>query len=242
MDTSIHYCVSLPQVHYSLRRTKYEKHCETKTEDLQFCHMEAFAFLYWTFWTTFEVGAVIAMLGITINQSYHLVDKQHPPWAIALGTPVLIITTLGHLIHTLCASGCRRVGQGRRGHSATPETPEPDNNSDIEKGILERPCLSGATLQFLNKPIRSEEMGDASAVLVGMTTKGHPLLEWSAMPARLPEGAKMLKFEGDGGLIVQYPSVSAPPDPELFMTSAFPSATNPKEAQSTNVNSCSDTE
>lgn len=38
------------------------------------------------------------MIGIFTNHYYSMNDREHPPWNIALGTPVLVITTFGHMI------------------------------------------------------------------------------------------------------------------------------------------------
>jgi hypothetical protein len=63
---------------------------------IQFCDGEDLMMLYWGFWTLIQVGSLIAIFGIMLNQWYSLREKEHPPWSVALGTPVLVIAALGH--------------------------------------------------------------------------------------------------------------------------------------------------
>lgn len=63
---------------------------------LQFCDEEPLASLYWSTWTVLQVGAVVAMFGITLHVRHMIKGRRHPPWALALGTPVLVVAGLGH--------------------------------------------------------------------------------------------------------------------------------------------------
>lgn len=63
---------------------------------IQFCDGEDLMMLYWGFWSLIQVGSLIAIFGIMLNQWYSLREKEHPPWNVALGTPVIIIASLGH--------------------------------------------------------------------------------------------------------------------------------------------------
>lgn len=65
---------------------------------LEYCHGEDLTQFYWAFWGIIEVGACIALIGLAVYHIYSLSDKDHPPWMIALGTPVLVIAGLGHLL------------------------------------------------------------------------------------------------------------------------------------------------
>src|SRR5258706_11552830 len=64
---------------------------------IQFCDGEDIMMLYWGFWNLVQVGSLIAILGIAFNQAWSLGGKEQPPWNIALGTPVLLMATLGHV-------------------------------------------------------------------------------------------------------------------------------------------------
>lgn len=65
---------------------------------LQFCDGEDLVQFYWSFWALLQIGSVIALIGLAVYHIYSLNDKDHPPWMVALGTPVLVIAGLGHLI------------------------------------------------------------------------------------------------------------------------------------------------
>ncbi|KAI1417005.1 hypothetical protein F5Y13DRAFT_103175 [Hypoxylon sp. FL1857] len=66
---------------------------------LQFCDGEDLMSLYWATWTMLQLGSEIAILGIDLALWHHLSNVRSPLWALALGTPVLVVAGLGHLIH-----------------------------------------------------------------------------------------------------------------------------------------------
>ncbi|KAL1878734.1 hypothetical protein Daus18300_002010 [Diaporthe australafricana] len=63
---------------------------------LQFCDGEPLISLYWSLWTMIQVGGIIAVWGICLHVRHMVTGKKHPPWALALGTPVLVVAGLGH--------------------------------------------------------------------------------------------------------------------------------------------------
>ncbi|CAJ2512741.1 Uu.00g008600.m01.CDS01 [Anthostomella pinea] len=65
---------------------------------LQFCDGEDLMSLYWSTWTMLQLGSEIAILGIVLALWHHLCDVKHPLWALALGTPVLVVAGFGHVI------------------------------------------------------------------------------------------------------------------------------------------------
>ena len=67
---------------------------------VQWCWSENLINLYWSFWILISVGSCIAMIGIAISHYFHLNEHDHPPWNIALGTPVLVIAGIGTVFHT----------------------------------------------------------------------------------------------------------------------------------------------
>jgi hypothetical protein len=75
---------------------------------IQFCDGEDLMMLYWGFWTLIQVGSLIAIFGIMLNQWYSLEEKEHPPWSVALGTPVLVIAALGHAWQSCFRTAWRR--------------------------------------------------------------------------------------------------------------------------------------
>lgn len=66
---------------------------------LQFCDGEDLMSLYWSTWTMIQVGSLIAIVGIILALFHTLQNRTHPPWALALGTPVLVIAGFLHLFH-----------------------------------------------------------------------------------------------------------------------------------------------
>jgi hypothetical protein len=73
---------------------------------LQFCDGEEIFFLVWSFWPLLALGAVIAELGTCIYLFKILCKKKDEvPWGTAMGTPILILATVGYWVmrglHTL---------------------------------------------------------------------------------------------------------------------------------------------
>ncbi|KAI1126189.1 hypothetical protein F5Y10DRAFT_267323 [Nemania abortiva] len=65
---------------------------------LQFCDGEDLMSLYWSTWAMLQLGSEIAILGVSLALWHHLWDMEHPLWALALGTPVLVVAGFGHLL------------------------------------------------------------------------------------------------------------------------------------------------
>ena len=68
---------------------------------LQFCDGEDLMSLYWSTWTMMQVGSQIAIGGVVLALWHSLCNVKHPIWALAMGTPVLVVAGLGHVI-SLC--------------------------------------------------------------------------------------------------------------------------------------------
>src|SRR5450756_26975 len=66
----------------------------------QHCHNEALLGLYWPLWTLLGLGSTIAMFGVVINQIYALRGHEPPPFATALGTPVLVVCAAGYFLYS----------------------------------------------------------------------------------------------------------------------------------------------
>jgi hypothetical protein len=67
--------------------------------DIQHCHHEAFLGLYWPLWTLLGLGSTIAMIGTLVNIAYCLTTQKLPPYGTALGTPVLVVCSIGHFLY-----------------------------------------------------------------------------------------------------------------------------------------------
>ncbi|KAI1386738.1 uncharacterized protein F4822DRAFT_325399 [Hypoxylon trugodes] len=66
---------------------------------LQFCDGEDLMSLYWSTWTMLQLGSEIAILGIVMALWHNLCNFKLPLWTLALGTPVLVVAGIGHVIH-----------------------------------------------------------------------------------------------------------------------------------------------
>lgn len=63
--------------------------------NIQFCDGEDLTQLYWGFWSILQVGSLIAIAGVLLQFWITLSGAGTPPWAVALGTPVLVFAALG---------------------------------------------------------------------------------------------------------------------------------------------------
>ncbi|KAG5923637.1 hypothetical protein E4U42_004904 [Claviceps africana] len=138
---------------------------------LQFCDGEDLMSLYWSTWTMLQVGSLIALLGIVLALLFSHRNRKHPPWALALGTPVLVIAGLLHLIHD-CSR--KRVKKMRRSW--------PSDSSDSSQG----PSISQSnTIQ------NSDDEDKASAYeaeFVGFTIQGGPIVKFTHPVSAMPQG------------------------------------------------------
>jgi hypothetical protein len=77
--------------------------------NLQFCDGEELFFLVWSFWPLLALGAVVAEFGTCVYLLKILCKKKDEvPWGTAMGTPILILATLGYWfirgLHTMLRS------------------------------------------------------------------------------------------------------------------------------------------
>lgn len=72
---------------------------------LQHCIKEDLLGLYWPIWTLLGLGTSIAMLGIVLCQVYALANQEWPPFATALGTPVLVVCSSGFYCMVCVSNG-----------------------------------------------------------------------------------------------------------------------------------------
>lgn len=78
---------------------------------LQFCSQEPLASLYWSTWTVLQVGAVVAIFGICLHVRHMIRGRRNPPWALALGTPVLVVAGIGHYLQGKFRRKARSVSE-----------------------------------------------------------------------------------------------------------------------------------
>ncbi|KAG5965483.1 hypothetical protein E4U57_004066 [Claviceps arundinis] len=138
---------------------------------LQFCDGEDLMSLYWSTWTMLQVGSLIALLGIVLALLFSHRDRKHPPWALALGTPVLVIAGILHLIHD-CSK--KRI-KGLRASG-------PQDSPDDEQGP---PISQANTIQTSDG---NDKCSAIHADFVGFTIQGGPIVRFAQPVPAMPEG------------------------------------------------------
>lgn len=93
---------------------------------LQFCDLEPLASLYWSTWTVLVVGGIVAIFGISLHIRNLIKSRKLPPWALALGTPVLVVAGLGHYFQGKLSRKARRIAEKRR------QKKEDGSNTDMD--------------------------------------------------------------------------------------------------------------
>ncbi|KAG6001482.1 hypothetical protein E4U21_004290 [Claviceps maximensis] len=138
---------------------------------LQFCDGEDLMSLYWSTWTMLQVGSLIALLGIVLALLFSHRNRKHPPWALALGTPVLVIAGLLHLIHD-CSR--KRVKKLTRSSSA--------DSSDDGQGP---PISQANTIQISDN---EDKCSTQEAEFIGFTLQGGPIVKFTQPVSAMSQG------------------------------------------------------
>ncbi|KAK3694081.1 hypothetical protein B0T22DRAFT_60908 [Podospora appendiculata] len=178
---------------------------------LQFCDGEDLMSLYWSTWTMMQVGALIAILGILLSVFNGLRGNKNPPWALALGTPVLVVAGLGHAFNGAMRKRVKRVrsrsasASGQRGLSFSslygmrgvsigsvsegrPRGVSVGSNnrsqSPRSRGIsaVDLPMSREDTLQ--NEKEKEKENSEFRGTLIGYTPDGGPIFQFLDDPGQ----------------------------------------------------------
>ncbi|KAH7318091.1 hypothetical protein B0I35DRAFT_409036 [Stachybotrys elegans] len=154
---------------------------------LQFCDGEDLMSLYWSTWTMIQVGSLIAMVGIILALAHSLRDRQHPPWALALGTPVLVIAGFLHLFHDCTRKRVKSLKRRR--------------NSGMS---MDMPPFSQANT--ISGPVDEEDDRDTvRGEFIGLTVDGGPIIRFTCPPrGPLPATAILLGVSDDSKPIIAY--------------------------------------
>lgn len=91
---------------------------------LEFCDGEDLMSLYWSTWVMLQLGSEIAILGIVLALWHQVYNVRLPMWALALGTPVLVVAGFGHVIHValrMCYKRAKTARQERKASAANSE-------------------------------------------------------------------------------------------------------------------------
>jgi hypothetical protein len=70
---------------------------------LQHCWHEDLLGLYWPLWTLLGLGSTVAMLGVVVNQIYGLLEHELPCFSVGMGTPVLVVCAIVHLLWSMAS-------------------------------------------------------------------------------------------------------------------------------------------
>ncbi|KAF3360371.1 hypothetical protein HYQ45_007798 [Verticillium longisporum] len=163
---------------------------------LQFCDGEDLMSLYWSTWTMIQVGSLIAVCGIVLALMHTLRERKNPPWALALGTPVLVVAGLFNFMQS-CIS--RRISEAKD-NSKAKSIRKSSRSGDVEDGTL--PMSQVNTLQ-----VDSDEdynYGTEGAEIIGLTLEGGPIIHFKqAVPYTLPDNTQILgRCQNDKPIVI----------------------------------------
>ncbi|KXX80086.1 hypothetical protein MMYC01_202854 [Madurella mycetomatis] len=164
---------------------------------LQFCDGEDLMSLYWSTWTMLQVGSVIAILGILLAVFNSLRGNKNPPWALALGTPVLVVAGIGHAVHGAMRKRVQRVRSRsrsrRRGVSAC-----------SSRRHLEAADLTISREQTIRADDSEKEDTEIAARFLGFTPEGSPIVKFVDDPGRIEPDHGVIIGRSDGNVIVAF--------------------------------------
>ncbi|GAB1311082.1 Transmembrane protein [Madurella fahalii] len=164
---------------------------------LQFCDGEDLMPLYWSTWTMMQVGSVIAILGILLAMFNSLRGNKNPPWALALGTPVLVVAGIGHAVHGAMRKRVQRVRSRsrsrRRGVSAS-----------SSRRHLEVSDLTISREQTIRADDSEKEDAEIAARFLGFTPEGSPIVKFVDDPGRIEPDHGVIIGRSDGNVIVAF--------------------------------------
>lgn len=185
---------------------------------LQFCDGEDLMSLYWSTWTMLQVGALIAIFGILLSVFNGLRGNKNPPWALALGTPVLVVAGVGHAFHGALRKRVKKVrtsrSMSRHGRSQSRSRGREMSISSSSVGML-GVGTRGRSTSDLPLPISREatirvddserEDGEYKAKLLGYTPEGSPIIQFTEEPPTFkPERGSVLGKSENGEVIVAF--------------------------------------
>ncbi|KAK8090041.1 hypothetical protein PG997_005002 [Apiospora hydei] len=116
---------------------------------LQFCDGEDLMSLYWSTWTMMQVGSQIAIGGVVLALWHTIWNVKHPIWALAMGTPVLVVAGLGHVV-SLCLHKLYKKAKAKHQAHSTRGTsikePEGSEKAAAKDGAAAEENSGGTTL------------------------------------------------------------------------------------------------
>lgn len=175
---------------------------------LQFCDGEDLMPLYWSTWTMLQVGALIAIFGILLSVFNGLRGNKNPPWALALGTPVLVVAGIGHAVHGAMRKRVQKVRSRSRHSRGRGRGMSVSSSVNVLRGRgrstsdLPLPISREATIRVDDS---EREDGEYKAKLVGYTTDGAPIIQFMEDPPTFkPERGSVIGKSESGQVIVAF--------------------------------------
>ncbi|KAM7223480.1 hypothetical protein V8F06_000954 [Rhypophila decipiens] len=192
---------------------------------LQFCDGEDLMSLYWSTWTVLQVGALIAIFGILLSVFNGLRGNKNPPWALALGTPVLVVAGIGHAVHGAMRKRVQKVrtsrsmsrsrdrrsrGRGMSVGSSNAGMLQVHHHQSCStsrgRSMSEGMSLSREATIRVDDSER-EDSGEYKAKLVGYTPEGSPIIQFYEEPPTFrisAERGSVLGRSENGQVIVAF--------------------------------------
>ncbi|KAI1764264.1 hypothetical protein GGR53DRAFT_494481 [Hypoxylon sp. FL1150] len=188
---------------------------------LQYCDGEDLMSLLWSTWTMLQLGSEIAILGIVLALWHHLYDIKHPYgfslpsykvdyllanieflslWALALGTPVLVVAGFGHVMHLALRVFYKRAKAKRRARKSSSSTAAPSVNVTLSSSscsikpareqtepheICEQPspgALEAGRPMYFALDVGDDERVKRWPSFVGLTSSGKSVVQLTAYP------------------------------------------------------------
>lgn len=156
---------------------------------LQFCDQEPLSSLYWSTWTVLQVGAVVAMFGITLHVRHMIKGRRHPPWALALGTPVLVVAGLGHYFQGKLKKKANDIKSNMSTRSIS-RSRETRGRRSVDGPLSEVPTVRDDSPNSMQRTPQAETDDDTRTVFGGSLDK---------------VSAKIIGFTKEGDVILRIP-------------------------------------
>ncbi|KAH8836910.1 hypothetical protein MCOR27_001496 [Pyricularia oryzae] len=168
---------------------------------LQFCDGEDLMSLYWATWTMLQFGSVIAIFGIILHMALVLQGHDRPPWALALGTPVLVVAGLGNLVNSMLHRKGTKVMERTRSRSRA-------NSKAGSLSMSQTPTIRDESVEAL--PRRASPQPQAAtpllqqAAFVGTAPDGGIIIQFSQSSPDLECRGRLLSRDNEGRVMVSF--------------------------------------
>ncbi|KAJ0371345.1 hypothetical protein COL154_000859 [Colletotrichum chrysophilum] len=122
-----------------------------------------------------QVGSLIAVCGVILALVHSLRQRRNPPWALALGTPVLVIAGLFHYLHGCITRRVKRAANARKRKMSDANT------------------LPMSQVNTIQAEASDEDEGIQGAEIIGLTMDGGPIIHFKdAVPYSMPDSSEII--------------------------------------------------